>query len=219
VSKTEYRKIIGNLKMFFEGKKKALVKKLEREMKDLAKKQEFEKATKLKRTIFALKHIQDISLIKNSASIRRSHLRMEAYDVAHISGSAMVGVMVVLEDGEPDKNEYRKFNIKTVAGADDTASLAEILSRRFGHSEWQYPKLIVIDGGKAQKNRAERVLKEMGIVIPVVSVVKDERHRPREIMGKVKDIKANEKDILLANSEAHRFAIGFHRKKMRGRGK
>ena len=99
-------------------------------------------------------------------------MRIEGYDVAHISGTAMVGVMTVIVDGEPEKNEYRKFKIKTVRGADDTASLTEVLERRFGHPEWPYPRLIVVDGGVAQKNRAERVLSEIGINIPVVSVVK-----------------------------------------------
>ena len=62
-------------------------------------------------------------------------MRIEAYDVAHISGKYLVGVMTVVSDGEPDKSEYRKFKIKTVAGANDTASLAEVLERRFAHPE------------------------------------------------------------------------------------
>ena len=119
--------------------------------------------------------------------------------------------MVVVLDGEPDKSEYRKFKIKTVAGADDTASLSEVLRRRFAHPEWPYPRLIVIDGGKAQKNRAQKVLKDMGLRIPVVSVVKDLRHKPREILGDKGYFQKREREILLANSEAHRFAITYHR--------
>jgi len=219
VTKTEYKKIISNLKLFFEGKKKQLVRKLEREMVVLAKKQEFEKAAKLKKTIFALQHIQDIALIKSATNNFRGgwpSARVEGYDVAHISGTSMVGVMTVLVDGEVDKDSYRKFKIKTVKGADDTASLEEILVRRFGHPEWEYPKLIVIDGGKAQKNRAEKVLKNLGIEIPVVSVVKDERHRPKDILGLKKYTQKYEKDILLVNNEAHRFAIKYH-KQLRGK--
>lgn len=214
----DYRKIISNLKMFFEGKKKTLLKKLEREMEVAAKNQEFEKASQIKRTVFSLKHISDVSLLKDNV-FKRLLLeigRIEGYDVAHLSGIAMVGVMTVLKDGESDKGEYRKFNIKTVRGADDTASLEEILRRRFGHHEWLYPRLIVVDGGIAQKNRAERVLKEMGIEIPVASVVKDEKHRPRGILGDKKIAKMYEREILLVNSEAHRFAISYHRR-LRGK--
>ena len=212
ISKADYGKIIANLTLFLEGKKSVLIKKLLREMKAYAKKQEFEKAHNAKKTIFTLRHIQDIALLKNNQSGGVSFTgRIEAYDVAHISGKYLVGVMVVVLDGEPNKSEYRKFKIKTVAGADDTASLAEILRRRFGHPEWMYPRLIVIDGGKAQKNRTEKVLKSLGLGIPVVSVVKDERHRPREILGDKGYFQKREREILLANSEAHRFVITYHR--------
>ncbi|MEK7556159.1 MAG: GIY-YIG nuclease family protein, partial [Patescibacteria group bacterium] len=172
VSKEAYRKTITNLALFLEGKKSALIKKLLREMKAYAKKQEFEKAHNAKKTLFALQHIQDVALLKREVNKGSSFaMRIEAYDVAHISGKYLVGVMTVVSDGEPDKSEYRKFKIKTVAGANDTASLAEVLERRFAHPEWTYPRLIVIDGGKPQKNRAEKVLKSLGLGIPVVSVV------------------------------------------------
>lgn len=217
INKKEYGTIIKHLSLFLNGGKKLLIRTLEREMKTAAKRKEFERASELKRTLFALTHIQDVALMKNADSADKAHadgggFRIEAYDVAHISGTSMVGVMTVVEDGDVEKNEYRKFKIKTVRGADDTASLAEVLQRRFGHQEWRYPRLIVVDGGVAQKNRAERVLKEMGIEIPVVSVVKDERHRPRNILGNRSYTQKYEREILLANAEAHRFAISYHRK-------
>lgn len=219
VSKTEYAKTIRRIKMFFEGKKKTLVSGLEREMKVYAKNLKFEEAGKIKRMIFALSHIQDVALIKSS---HRTHLwegetlfRIEAYDVAHISGTNVVGVMVVVEDNEPKKSDYRKFKIKTSTN-DDNASLREILERRFNHPEWPMPKLIVVDGGKAQVNTAERALKEWGIGIPVVGVVKDEHHKPKGFLGDKTVIQSRDRAILLANSEAHRFAIGFHRQ-LRGK--
>ena len=89
------------------------------------------------------------------------------------------------------------------------------MSRRLGHNEWPMPKLIVVDGSKAQMNAAARVLNEFGIKVPVVGVVKDEKHRPRSIAGDRDVIKDKERDILLANAEAHRFAISFNRKKLR----
>jgi len=219
ISKTDYRKIIRNLKLFFEGKKETLIRTLEKEMKVQAKAQKFEEAEKMKRQIFALNHIQDIALIKQDVSrgALDTGFRIEAYDVAHISGTNAVGVMTVVEDGEVNKSQYRKFKIK-IDKNDDTKNLKEVLNRRFGHPEWRFPNLIVVDGGKGQINAAKSVLKEAGLdFINVVSVVKDERHKPREILGNLAvepplgGSTALERAILLANAEAHRFAIKYHR--------
>ncbi len=94
---------------------------------------------------------------------------------------------------------------------DDTAGLKEILLRRFKHTEWQFPNLIVIDGGLGQKNAAEATLKEIGVEIPVVSVVKDDRHKPNHFLGDEKMVTLYNKAILKANAEAHRFAIAYHK--------
>ncbi len=219
VSQKEYAKNIKNLALFFQGKKKSLVGKLEREMKALAKKELFEKANAVKKTIFALSHIQDVSLLKrnNHLAVKPpSEMRIECYDVAHISGAFTVGVMTVVENGEAKKSEYRKFKIKETKGVNDTAHLGEMLSRRLEHSEWPFPKMIIVDGSLAQKNTAERLLEKYGYKIPVLGVVKDEHHRPRNIIGDQKLARLHEKEILLGNSEAHRFAIAYH-KKLRGR--
>ncbi|MBI5004930.1 MAG: GIY-YIG nuclease family protein [Candidatus Lloydbacteria bacterium] len=217
ISKKEYAKIIQNLKLFFEGKKRILIKKLEREMREAAKHRAFERAHEIKKTIFALKHIQDVSLIKNTSTLNfpYSAFKIEAYDVAHFGGVASVGVMTVVEGGETQKNEYRKFNIKSFEGVNDTRALTEILSRRLAHAEWLLPRLIVVDGGTAQVNAVKRVLVSAGVAIPVVGVVKDERHRPKKIIGDRVFAIRHEADILLANAEAHRFAISFHRKRRR----
>ncbi len=213
----EYKKSIRHLKLFLDGKKKTLLSQLEREMKKLAKAEKFEKAQEIKRKIFALTHIRDVSLIKEEYKTPRGSrvFRIEAYDVAHTSGKQVTGVMAVVEDGEENKNEYRKFKIKNDAN-NDTAALREILLRRLSHSEWQYPRLIVVDGGKAQLNTANKVLKELGYMIPVIGVTKDEHHRPKGYAGEKRFVKEREQEILLANSEAHRFAISYHRK-LRGK--
>ncbi len=137
--------------------------------------------------------------------------RIEAYDVAHTSGKESVGVMTVVIDGELAKNEYRKFRLDKNIGNDDTKSLAELLRRRANHPEWGIPNLIVIDGGKGQLNAARKVLSGK-----IVSVVKDDKHKAREILGIKSADKNLEKNILLANFEAHRFAIAYHRK-LRGK--
>ena len=219
ITKKEYRKTISHIKTFFEGNKKKLIKDLEKEMGVLAKKREFEKASVIKKKIFALQHIQDIALIKRGAVVSNQQLvvRVEAYDIAHLSGIDMVGVMTVIEDGEINKNEYRKFKIKGQKNADDTKALKEVLERRFKHPEWRFPNLIVVDGGVAQFNTAKSIIQSLKLNIEVVAVTKDERHKAKEILG-IKNLK-NKKEteniknqILLANSEAHRFALTFHRK-------
>ncbi|OHA92145.1 MAG: hypothetical protein A3J09_01480 [Candidatus Zambryskibacteria bacterium RIFCSPLOWO2_02_FULL_51_21] len=218
ISKTDYRKQIRKIKLFFEGKKETLIKSLEREMKSYAKKHEFENAEIAKRQIFALQHIHDVVLIKQDLAPSTKSLtpsfRIEAYDIAHISGTNAVGVMTVVEDGEVNKSQYRKFKIREDKN-DDTKNLREIISRRFGHPEWRFPNLVVVDGGKGQLNAARSELDKMGLeMIGVVSVVKDERHRARAILwqeARIKKQETKEKEILLANSEAHRFAINYHR--------
>ncbi len=213
-----YKEIIKNIKLFFEGKKKKIITNLKKEMLGYAKAKEFEQAQEIKRRIFALEHINDTALIKNdflesNTQSNAPRVRIEAYDVAHTSGKNMIGVMVVLEDGQVNKNEYRQFNIKTVSGANDPASLAEIITRRLGHATWDFPQLIVVDGNEIQKKTAEKIIKTKGFNIPVVAVVKDEHHKAKAILGDDSLIRANKRIILLANSEAHRFSIGLHRKK------
>jgi len=217
ITEKEYAKNIRNIRLFFEGKKQNLKKVLNKEMLTAAKKLEFEEAGRIKRTIFALEHIQDVALIKDGSIKTPSGFRIESYDIAHLSGMFVVGVMTVIEGEEGiQKSEYRKFKIKGFQGVDDTRSLKEVLERRLAHHDWSLPKLIVVDGGHAQKNVIEQVLRDNNTKIPVVSVVKDEHHKPKEILGDKELKEKYEKQIILANSEAHRFALSFHRKS-RGR--
>lgn len=210
-----YKRSLRNLKLFFEGKKKTIIKELESDMKKLAKEERFEEASSIRSQLFALGHINDIALLKDeSLKLKvKSNFRIEAYDIAHMSGKNMVGVMTVVQDGEVNKKEYRTFNIKGQIGADDTRALEEILSRRFRHTEWGMPDIVVADGGEAQLRVAKQVLKRYQIEIPVVSVVKDERHKPKDILGDEVMAKKYKKEILLVNSEAHRFSITLHKKK------
>ncbi|MBX4206567.1 GIY-YIG nuclease family protein [Candidatus Parcubacteria bacterium] len=216
ISKADYRKQIRKIKLFFEAKKPELIRTLEREMQALAKAREFEKAEEVKRKLFALDHIQDVALIKADMGTRNPDrpFRIEAYDIAHLSGTNVVGVMTVVEDGEVAKSQYRKFKIKADKN-DDTKNLKEVLNRRLNHPEWPMPQLVAVDGGVGQLNAAREVLKERGFDIEVVSVVKDERHKAKEVLN-LRDGEFK-RPVLLANSEAHRFAIGYHRR-LRGKG-
>lgn len=214
-SKREYQRTIQHIRLFFEGKKHQLIKILTKEMREYARTQAFEKAGEIKRKIFALTHIEDVALVRRDMYRNRGSraTRIEAYDIAHMSGKDMVGVMTVVENGEVRTSEYRKFKIGSVKSSNDPAALREVLDRRLAHAEWPMPQMIVVDGGRAQKNAAELILKKYGIGIPVVAVTKDEYHRPKRLLGTQTLIREHEDSILLANVESHRFAIAYHRQK------
>lgn len=212
ISKEEYKRHISNIRKLFEGKKTEIKASLEKDMKMYAKQELFEKAATARNTLFALDHIKDISLIKEEEvlSFKKTDFRIEAYDVAHISGTSRVGVMVVIEGREKNTSAYRKFKLEEYVN-DDYEGLRQILTRRFSHKEWQYPDLIVIDGGLTHKQVAEKVLASLSLLIPCVSVVKDDRHKAKDILGDKVHVDYHTKEILLANSEAHRFAITYHK--------
>ena len=214
MSKREYARTIRHIKTLFSGKIKKLKGMLEREMRAEAKAESYEKAQELRRQINALQHIRDVSLIKSDSP--STNVRIEAYDVAHTSGTETVAVMTVVTNGEPEKESYRKFKIKS-AGNDDVSALKEVLSRRLAHNEWPLPRVFVVDGSTAQLRMATSVLKDAGVGIPVVAVVKNEFHKPERLIGDLKAISTCGKEILLANQEAHRFAISYHRMRRRGR--
>jgi excinuclease UvrABC nuclease subunit len=210
-----YKRNLKNIKLFFQGKKKDILKSLQAEMKLAAKAQLFEEASRIRNQIFALEHINDIALLKGDVTIRKEKagFRIEAYDVAHMGGKNMVGVMTVIEDGGVSKKEYRTFNIKGFTQANDTGALEEMMSRRMRHTEWGMPDLVVTDGSEAQLRIGKQVLKRYQLEIPVVSVVKDERHKPKHVLGDEIMAKKYKKEILLANSEAHRFSLKLHKNK------
>jgi excinuclease ABC subunit C len=210
-----YQENIKHIRDFFAGKKKKILVELEKKMYSAAKEQKFERASLIKKQIFALTHINDVALMKKEyfdVNIGNS-ARIESYDIAHMSGKNMVGVMTVVLGSQKAPNEYKKFIIRGNSGADDTKALREILERRFNHEEWGIPNVVVIDGGQAQINVGQQVLKELGKNIPVVSVLKDERHKPKDILGDKGIVEKYKEQILLSNAEAHRFAISFHREK------
>jgi len=216
VTASEYARTINHLRLFFEGKKSTLLKTLEKEMKEYSKKLMFEEARVIRDQIYALSHINDMAMIKKRQSL--ASLKVEAYDIAHTSGKNTVGVMTVISGGVPDKSAYRKFNLKgeSAGKSDDVNNLKEVLNRRLAHLEWPFPNFVVVDGGKAQLNMALKVFNEVGLDIPIVAVTKNDRHKPEKIIGDNKVARDYEDDILLANAEAHRFAISFHRQR-RGR--
>ncbi len=149
-------------------------------------------------------------------------VRMEAYDISNISGEMSVGSMVVYENGKAKPSDYRKFRIKSVQGADDYASLREVLTRRFRKAleeDEQFaklPDLILMDGGKGQVNVCLEVLKQLGLGIKVCGMVKDDRHRTRGLYYENREILPDTRGegfhlLTRIQDEAHRFAVEYHR--------
>ncbi len=141
--------------------------------------------------------------------------RVEAYDISNISGFQTVGSMVVYEKGRPRRSDYRKFRIRGVQGADDYASMEEMLTRRLSHHE-NYPDLIMMDGGRGQVNVALRVMDTLGVQVPVCGMVKDDRHRTRGIYYNNVELPIDRDSegfrlVTRIQDEAHRFAIEYHR--------
>ncbi len=178
------------------------------------------------RTIGAVKELEKLLGLERI-------VRMEAYDISNTSGFASVGSMIVYERGKPKRNDYRKFKIKGVQGADDYASMEEVLTRRFEHGLREreegkelggftaFPDLIMMDGGRGQVNVALAVLDKLKINIPVCGMVKDDNHRTRGLYYHNVEIPIDRNSegfrlITRIQDEAHRFAITFHRQ-LRGK--
>lgn len=180
--------------------------------------------TKADRQSLGLEQIQTKFGLKNLPR------RIECYDISNFQGGGNVASQVVFEDGLPRTDEYKRYKIKTVEGANDFASMKEVLSRRFKHDEWDDPDLVVVDGGKGQLNMAVEALKEIGRSdISIIGMAK------ARTMGEFQDaevVSSQERFFLPGRQnpitfpsnaeayhilvgirdEAHRFAITYHRK-------
>lgn len=167
------------------------------------------------RTIGAVKEIAELLGLE-------SLNRIEAFDISNISGFESVGSMIVYEKGKPKRSDYRKFKIKWVKGANDYASMEEVLTRRFNRALEDsegftcLPDLIMMDGGRGQVNIALKVMETLNINIPVCGMVKDDHHRTRGLYFNNLELSIDRssegfKLITRIQDEAHRFAIEYHR--------
>jgi excinuclease ABC subunit C len=170
--------------------------------------------------------------LKEKLSLKKIPRRIEAFDISNFQGGYAVGSMVCFEDGEPDKERYRHFKIKTIEGADDYGMMYEVLLRRYqkGVEENDLPDLVLLDGGKGQLNVAQEVFKELKVKeIDLISLAKEKSlketrlSRFRKTDEKVFHPQIKEPFILGRHSailhlldrirdEAHRFAITYHKK-------
>lgn len=243
-----YKKNIKKLILVLEGKSKTVLNSLKKEMRLTSEKQDFEKAVKIRNQIFALEKIMShknsqYSIIQRPLSngvweqteiylqkilnFKKSIKKIECYDVSNIQGKFATASMVVFTNGLPDKNQYKKFRIHMKNEPNDIAMLKETLQRRFAHPEWEYPEIILIDGGISQlnagiKSKFQNPNSKQTKEIKIISIAKGRqelfienpstslrasnpiplKNLPQEIYNLIKNL----------DDEAHRFAITYHKK-------
>ncbi|MEK9175802.1 MAG: GIY-YIG nuclease family protein, partial [Patescibacteria group bacterium] len=240
-----YKNNIVAIKQILTGKNKSLLRSLKKEMLVLSKARRYEEAGKLRNQIYALERIfEHRGVIKKDMCSDRSRAlhtlgnilklkniaRIEGYDISNIHGKYAYGSMVVFSaqggpasgwvDFGPSQKDYRIFKIRSVAGANDPAMIHEIISRRLKHSEWQYPNVILIDGGPTQLNAAIKAYssslgRRTSKLVKIVSLAKCEEALYLSLHQKPIKIKESSESLysLLTHirNEAHRFAIKYYR--------
>ncbi|MBI4092373.1 MAG: excinuclease ABC subunit UvrC [Candidatus Kerfeldbacteria bacterium] len=212
------------------GLKRKLVALAESNAKDYLERKQREWLSKEARAKLGLAELQRALLLTEPLQL------IECYDISNVQGTNAVGSLVVFEQGLPKKSDYKKFRIKTVAGTNDYAMLQEVLHRRFRHhgsqkpppargggaaeprggGSWPNPDLIIIDGGKGQLNASLRVLAELNILIPTIGLAKREEEIFRPGQKESLRLPKDSEGLFLIQrirDEAHRFAIGYYRKR------
>lgn len=235
VNKQDYRKNIFRFIKFMEGKKEELIKELTLEMEGYSKNLEFESAEKTKKLITGIQYLtqpnrtklylenpnflemenqEALLQLQKILGLQKIPERIECYDISNIQGQDATGSMVVLTNGEIDTSQYRKFKIKTSVKPDDVGMHREMIRRRLNHTEWPYPDLFLIDGGRGQARAVKDELEIKKVETKVFGLAKRlEWLYPPE--GEIVKLPRNSLPLKLLQKirdEAHRFAISYHRK-------
>lgn len=244
ISENDYRKNINEIIKFLRGRKKGQIQQLEKEMRQYSTEKQYESAAKLRDRINDLKYLGEKieftyfdteedykarrkdTLRKNFDGLRielglNELYRIECYDISNIQGKEAYGSMVVAQDGEIRRNEYRIFKIRSMDTPNDPAMLTEVLTRRFANKEFNIlPNIVLIDGGKSQLGVVKKAIPGN---IFILGISKGKRHRRKggrlidEFWGMygddVQQLDIQSRSILIdLRDEAHRFAILHHRK-------
>ena len=170
--------------------------------------------------------VKQLERLQRALGLPTMPMDIECFDNSNIQGAYPVAGMVRFTAGKPNRKEYRKFNIKSVEGPDDYASMAEVIERRYRHlheSGAALPDLLIVDGGEGQMHVAEKALQQVGVAIPIAGLAKDDSHRTNELLrfdgrGEVAVVGLKPTDPLFhlmeqIQNEVHRFAITFHKDK------
>ncbi|KKT40221.1 hypothetical protein A2W54_00105 [Candidatus Giovannonibacteria bacterium RIFCSPHIGHO2_02_43_13] len=237
-----YNQNISAIKKILSGKNRALTKQLKKDMQRLSAAKKYEEAGHTRDQIRALERIfEHRAVIKRDIPSENQKAlnalkailgienidRIEAYDIANIRGKFAYGGMAVWENGSSKKNDYRIFKIRGVEGSNDPAMVHEVLSRRFNHPEWQFPEVIIIDGGKPQLSAISHTLYAINSEhaayglrhTAIIALTKNKKHAGDHVFvgGQKKPIALDRlppplKNLILhLDSEAHRFAIKHYR--------
>lgn len=257
IDKKDYRKNVFAIKRILTGRSKKVQRQLKKDIQEAADNKQYEKAKKLHdvlehlTAVFEHAHVlgayvsappvfADTTPNWKMLGLQEAPERIEAYDISNIQGEEPTGSMVVFSPKKngsyaPDKSQYRKFAIRDVEGANDPAMMREVLLRRLRHNEWQFPDLIVIDGGKPQLNAAYELTAEYDI--PTIALAKKKPSSAKPPSRKATDGRGatagkeervyfpgrkepvpakrfgeNTKKLLQAvRDETHRFALKYHK--------
>ena len=231
IEREVYIRNLENIESFLDGKRKEIIEKFKMMMKEAADNLNFEAAAKLRDQIWALEKTIINQLVISSDSevslgivelqeildLPREPMRIEAFDISNLMGTDPTGSLVLFVNGQPMKNGYRRFKIRTVEGANDVAMMGEVVERRYTRlirEKKPLPDLIVVDGGKPQLNITHKILTKIKLKIPVIGLAKRFEHvfKPGEREPIV--ISPDSPALFLlqrVRDEAHRFALKYHK--------
>jgi len=182
ISLTDYKTVVDGISKILKGERKRLVRSIDKKMQKLAAKKQFERAARLRDKLLAIESLykgkpkaHEIISLKDILNLPSLPLVIEAIDISSLGKSDSVGSLVTFRDGAPDKNNYRRFLIRGVTKLDDYAKIAEVVKRRYSRlikEKHKLPDLIIIDGGKGHVMTAYRVIKSLGVEIPLIGIAK-----------------------------------------------
>lgn len=238
----DYKKNIRRIVKFLKGQTKEVIKELEKERNQLSKEENYEKAKDAQKKIDAINYVtspiykpfeyelnpnlRSDTRIAELSSLKKVLIekgveidglnKIECFDISNTSGNLVTASLVVFIGGEPDKKWYRRFKIKneTPGKPNDFSAMKEVIERRLRNTEWPYPDLFVVDGGKGQVSVAQEVLNKNNVKIPLIGIAKREETiitRDFKEIKLTKDVAAL-RLIMRIRDEAHRFAITYHKK-------
>ena len=232
ITAEEYRRRFETACEFLEGKHPEIIAEVGEKMRAAAVEGDYEEAARLRDMMFALKEMTKSHYVRKSPEMHLADAQqgleelaaaiglekpprtIECIDISNLFGTNSVASLVTAKEGLPDKRYYRHYRIKTVVGADDPRSMAEVVERRFTETV-EFPDLLVCDGGVTQLRATRRVLKKLGLAIPTIGLAE----RQEEIVlddGRENLLLPRDSQGLFVltrlRDEAHRFAISYHRR-------
>ncbi|MBI5596290.1 MAG: excinuclease ABC subunit UvrC [Elusimicrobia bacterium] len=238
VSFDGYRRLADDARLFFEGRYARLRTSMTKAMKAASARLDFEEAARLRDNLEGISHMGErvryaevrpgkvaqrldassgVSDLQAALALARPPHHIECFDISHLFGKQTVASMVCFKGGEPHKDHYRRFRVRTVAGIDDFAAMAEVVARRaraLKEGQETLPDLILIDGGKGQLSAAEKALASVPLKLPLASLAKREEELflpGREDPVRLEPSRPARRLVERVRDEAHRFAVTYHR--------